>query len=88
MKNFTVVTKSGVQVTVTVEREGVYGQRTFPYVASLAETVRRAYQYGKTPAQAVEALLAALGEQPGEDLRYIDVTYGECLPSLLRRQAC
>jgi len=87
MQQFTIVTKSGVQVTVDIAREGVYGTRTFPYVASLADTVRRAYQYGKTPAQAVEALLEALNEQPGESLRFIDVQFGECLPSLLLRQA-
>lgn len=85
-RNFELLTRAGVQVTVAVEREQ-HGM-TFPYCASLTDAGERRYMYGKTPSQAVRALFELIGERPCGDLRDIDVAFGEALPSLLLRQAC
>lgn len=84
---FEITSKAGVNLNILVERHGV--GMTFPYVAVLGDwDLDVPHYYGKTPSQAVESLLELLGEEAPADLRFIDVYFGECLPSLLLRQAC
>jgi hypothetical protein len=84
---FEIVSKAGVSLSILVERYGV--GMTFPYVAVLGDWDEGVQHYfGKTPSQAVESLLELLGEEAPADLRFIDVYFGESLPSLMLRQAC
>lgn len=87
-KRIQVRTATGDSLSILVEYQP--GGYTFPYTAVLGDwDLDCSHANGKTPREAVEALLEDMGvDAHPDETSYIDCFFPEALPMLLRRQAC